>query len=108
MRAPQGGGSKVPPGSDRGLFGDFLFFPVGSVFDVVITVHGNIEQVSIRIHGAILGERPRRGPLGHRFIPFCEFLFDVVEILDMETEMIDSTWRSFAAVAQNREREIAV
>src|SRR5262249_23646307 len=62
---PQDDGSS----SRRRLLGGLLALAVGGVFDVVVAVHRNIEQVSIGIHGAVFGERPRRGPLRHWLFP---------------------------------------
>src|SRR5262245_18275493 len=49
-----------------------------------------------------------RGPLRHRLLPLRKLLLDLVEVIDLEAEMIDAAWGRLAAIAQDREREIAV
>src|SRR5258705_14003359 len=88
--ALQDDGSRFrPPYSGRRILGSLLLFlvAIGGKLDVVIAVHGNVEQVAVRIHGAMLGERSRRGPTGHRLVPFRELAFDLCEIVDLEAEM---------------------
>src|SRR5262245_30036345 len=41
-------------------------------------------------------------------MPFGKLLFDVFEVLDVEAEVVDPARRRVAAVAQDRQREIAV
>ena len=71
-------------------------------------MHRNIEEVAVGIHGAIFGEWPRRRPLTHRLIPLGKLFLDILQVLDLKAEMVDSARGCFAAIAQNRERQIAV
>ena len=54
------GNPQTTAGATRSnLLGDLLLLTVSRELDLVIAMHGNVEQVAIGIHGAMLGERPR-------------------------------------------------
>src|SRR5215470_14922638 len=71
-------------------------------------MRGNVEQIAVRIHGAIFRERAGRWPLRHRLLPFRKLLLDLPEVFDLEAEMIDAARGRLAAIAQERQRQIAV
>src|SRR5215470_6881119 len=71
-------------------------------------MRGNVEQIAIRIHGAIFRERAGRRPLRHRLLPFRKLLLDLPEVVDLEAEMINAARGRLAAIAKQRQRQIAV
>src|SRR6516162_7743057 len=87
--------------SQSNLLRRLLALAVGGVLGLVIAVHRYIEQVAVRVHGAVLRIGPRRGPRRHRLLELLEPRLDVGEVVDLEAEMIDAARRRLAAIAQD-------